>query len=89
MPNVTARPVPATAADDTAGGPAGPTVPGNCRTPASSSDVATAGQPRSAVPGTGAVPAAPDTLSRVKTAGPAAFLAGSVYCRLIEVSRSG
>ena len=64
-------------------------MPGNCRTPASSSDVATAGQPRSAVPATGAVPAAPDTLSRVKTAGTAAFLAGSVYCKLIEISRSG
>jgi len=64
-------------------------VPGYWRTPASSADEATAGQPRSAVPGTGAVPAAPDTLSRVKTAAAAAFLAGRVYSRPIEVSRSG
>jgi hypothetical protein len=81
--------VPATPDDDTAGGPAGPAVPGNCRTAASSAEDATAGQLRSAVPGPGAVPAEPDTLSRVNTAGVPGFLAGSVYCRLIEISRSG
>ena len=94
--NVTASALPLLPAEPPAGAvlsevkdgrPDAPAVPPPCPTPSSSGDEASAAQLRRAVPDT--CPDGPDRPSTVRTAGSRGLVAGSVYCRLTALSRSG